>query len=179
MFLRLEPSVNGVSFKNLLCRVDGTLKRGSYHRLFIYLFSLDVGVVNLTLGGFCSDKMEDMGLKSHHWMCWLEVCCSQLKSLLTFLLSQLRGLLLEWLPAAQSLYWSMTAHSPAHKSRFYLPCDGIFSKKSVFLERWVLSTCYPLKSGGGTSSKKPPNFSLRGPQHLLSSQKRKRNSPLS
>jgi len=74
-------------------------------------------------------------------LCW--ICYSQLSSLL-----------LEFLPTAQSLCWSFTAHSSAHKSRFHLPCDGVFSKKSVFLERWDLSTCYPVESRGGTSSKK-------------------------
>jgi len=39
----------------------------------LFLFSLvnplDVGLVNLNLRGFCSDEMEDMGLKSHWCRC--------------------------------------------------------------------------------------------------------------
>jgi len=52
-------------------------------------------------------------------LCW--ICYSQLSSLL-----------LELLPTAQSLCLSFTAQSSAHKSRFNLPCDGVFSRKSVF-----------------------------------------------
>jgi len=124
-----------------------------------------------------------MGLKSHQWMCWSKACCSQLKSLLNLLLtaqksmlnffySQLRSLLLELLPTdiAQVCAGVLLLTAQLTKSRFYLPCDVVFYKKSGFLERWVLSTCYPVER------KITSNFSLRGPQHMLSGRKQKRNS---
>jgi len=62
-------------------------------------------------------------------LCWIS--CSQLKSLCRICYSQLRSLLLEWLPTPQTLCLSITAHSSAHKSRVCLPCDGVFSNKSL------------------------------------------------
>jgi len=119
----------------------------SIYFLFSLVNPLDVGVVNLTLVGFYSDKLEDMGLKSHRCRCGSTVCCSQLKSLLNWLLTAQKSLL-NLLFTAQESIAGVAAHSSesmlefycsqlssAHKSRFYLPCDGVFSKKSGFLER--------------------------------------------
>jgi len=61
--------------------------------LFSLINPLDVGVVNLTFGGFCSKEMEDMGLKSHQWMCLSKGCCSQLKSLLNLLFTAKKSML--------------------------------------------------------------------------------------
>jgi len=124
----------------------------TYNNFFLFSLvnPLDVGVVNLNLRNFCSDAMEDMGLKSHQRMCWSKAWCSRSLSLCWIRYLQLRSLLLEWLPTAQSLCWSITAHSSAHKSRFYLPCDGAFSKKSGF-------------------------FGKVSPQHLLSCWKQRGN----
>jgi len=107
-------------------------------------------------------------------LCWIS--CSQLDSLCWICYSQLRSLLLEWLPTAQSLCWSITAHSSAHKSRFYLPCDGVLSKKSGFLERSSSALAILLKAEGEPLPRKiGTTFSLRGPQHVLSGRKWKRN----
>jgi len=58
------------------------------------------------------------------------------------------GVFLELLPMGQSLCWSITAHV------FYHVMSIFRSKKSVFLDRWVLFTCYPVESGRGASSEK-------------------------
>jgi len=64
--------------------------QNNYNLVFFYFHSsthLKWGLVNLNLRGFCSNEMEDMGLKSHWCRCWSTVCCSQLKFLLILLLT--------------------------------------------------------------------------------------------
>jgi len=147
--------------------------------LFPLFNPLDVGVVNPTLRGCCSDKTKVMGLKSHRCICWSKVCCSQLQSQCWICCSQLRSPLLKLLPTAQRLCWSITPHSPAHKSRCYLQCEKYFPIQKVWVFFWKgesLAFVIQLKAEGEPLPRKTsPNFSLRRPQHALSSWKGKRN----
>jgi len=123
--------------------------------------------------------MEEMGLKSHLWMCWSKVCCSQLKSLLNLLFTALcwhcyyhsSGAYC-WSSCLQlRVYggvWLLTAQLTKVD---FIYCVMDYFPKSGLLERWVLSTCYPVESvglGEPLPRKLTPNFTLRGPQHVLS-----------
>jgi len=97
----------------------------------------------------------------------LKSLLKQLKSLCWIFYSQLRSLLLELLPSAQSLCWSIAAHGPAHKSRFHLLSWWSIFQNDWFLERWELSTCYPVESRREPLPRNPPKFSRRTPTHAI------------
>jgi len=137
-----------------------------------------MGVVNLTLRGFCSNKMEDMGLKSHQWMCWSKAWCSQPKSLLNSLF------------AAQESIAGVTAHSSESMLEFYCsqlssitkvdfiyPAMEYFPKSLIFWKVESSALAIQLKAKGEPLPRKiSTNLSLRGPQHELSGRKWTRNS---
>jgi len=158
------------SNKNLKFCWKNYFKIRLFRGYVIFLFSLvnplDVGLVNLSLRGFCSDEKEDLGWKAtgvgadkllvvHSLgLCW--ICYSQLSSLL-----------LELLPTAQSLCLSFTAQSSPHKSRFHLPCDGVFSRKSVFGKVSPQHSLFCWRKN---------NQQILPSEHVLSGRDRKRNS---
>jgi len=76
-----------------------------------------VGVVSFTLGGFCSDELEDMGL--------INSCCSQLKSLLNLLLTAQKSSP-NLLFTAQESIAGVTAHGSESVLEFY--CSQLSSQ---------------------------------------------------
>jgi len=137
--------------------------------IYLFLFSLvnplDLGVVNLTLRGFCSDEMED-GTEKLLVDVLIKRMIFTAQVFAEFVVHGLK-VYAELAIYSSGVYsWSMTAHSSAHKSRFYLPCDGVFL---FFWKGESSALAILLKAEEEPLPRKMTiNFSLRRPQHVLS-----------
>jgi len=134
-----------------------------------FYFPLEVGLFNHTLRGFCSCEMEDMG--PARWRIWgrkaTGVGADQ-----RFVVHSLS---LRWIscvhssgvycwsdcPLLRVYAWVLLLTAQLTKVDFIYNVMEYFPNILVFLESWVLSTCYPRKITYKF-------FSRRGPQHVLS-----------